>query len=260
MGHKLFKNLMIATLLVVFCISSTLLVIYLLDYQKNKELYNESVEEFTDTNSENDPSEENPFFGLSEDQVAVVNTKVDFDALAAVNNEVVAWIIVPKTPINYPVLRGQSNQKYLTLAYDGSYNSLGSIFMDYRNSADLSDNNTIIYGHNTKNKSMFGSLNDFVNQDVFDAARYIYVFTPEKVAIYEIFSTYITDAYSDSYQLQFDGDDSYVDFLQKMQSQSLFKTGVELSGEDKIITLSTCTSSNDRLERIVVHGKLIVSL
>lgn len=255
-AKKLFKNISIVLLLIVFFVSATLLVVHFLDYQKNKELYEESIQDYTDTPAEADPEES--VTELTEEQLSTLNTEIDFDALVSVNNEVIGWIIVPNTPINYPVLRGTDNQKYLTMAYDGSYNSLGSIFMDYRNSADFSDSHTIIYGHNTKNKSMFGSLNDFANQDFFEKAGYIYVFTPEEAIIYEVFSAYITDAYSDSYQLKFEEEGSYFDFIKKIEMQSLFETAVKLENENQIITLSTCTSSNDKRERIVVHGKRII--
>jgi sortase B len=255
-ARKIFKNITIILLLIVFFVSATLLVVHFLDYQKNKELYEESIQEYTDTPAEPDPEES--VTELTQEQLSILNTDIDFDALQAVNSEVIGWIIVPNTPITYPVLRGTDNQKYLTHAYDGSYNSLGSIFMDYRSSADFSDSHTIIYGHNTRNKSMFGSLNDFVNQDYFENATYIYVFTPEEAIIYEVFSAYITDAYSDSYQLKFEEEGSYFDFIKKIEAQSLFETTVELENEDQIITLSTCTSSNDKRERIVLHGKRIV--
>lgn len=257
MRKQLFINISIAVLLVIFCISATLLIIQKLDYQNNDKLYTESIQEFTDIDTEAKPKVEEPIPDSNEEIIPVLEVKIDFDALESVNKDTIGWILIPNTPINYPLVQGTDNQKYLTHAYNGSYSKLGSIFMDYRNSADFSDGNTVIYGHNTKNKSMFGSLHDFGKQEFFDQTRYIYVFARDETIIYEVFSAYITDAYSDSYQFRFAEEESFSNYLMKVESQSIFKTAIELNNEDEIITLSTCTSSGNQSERFLIHGRRI---
>ena len=106
--------------------------------------------------------------------------KVDFDLLRAQNEDVIAWIYCPDTPINYPIVQSSNNEHYLRRLLDGSYNISGTLFMDFRNSADFSDWNSIIYGHNIKNDSMFGTLPLYEEQSYFDEHPVMYLLTPEK--------------------------------------------------------------------------------
>jgi len=88
---------------------------------------------------------------------------VDFDELKKINSNVVGWIVIEDTQVNYPIVQGKDNSYYLNHSFDKSWNSLGSIFMDYRSSNDFSDYNTFIYGHHTKNGSMFGELYKYMD-------------------------------------------------------------------------------------------------
>ena len=90
---------------------------------------------------------------------------MDFTALREVNPEVVGWILIPGSPVSYPLMQGADNEKYLNTTWRGTRSSVGSIFMEHLNRADLSDFNTIIYGHRTANKSMFGSLKNYAKQE-----------------------------------------------------------------------------------------------
>ena len=106
--------------------------------------------------------------------------QVDFDALFAKSQDIIGWLYCPDTPINYPVVQAADNEYYLHRLLDDRNNSGGTLFVDYRNSSDLSDWNSIIYGHNMRNDSMFGSLTDYKSQSYFDAHPEIFLLTPER--------------------------------------------------------------------------------
>ncbi|MDR2035741.1 MAG: class B sortase [Coriobacteriales bacterium] len=106
--------------------------------------------------------------------------RFDWDALRALNPEVVAWIIVPGTNINYPVVQGADNSYYLYHLFDASYSGTGSIFADFEGSKTLDGQHNIIYGHNMFDGSMFSDIFLYTNQDYFDDHRVLYLCTPEK--------------------------------------------------------------------------------
>ena len=120
--------------------------------------------------------------------------RVDFDALREKNDDVVAWIYCPDTPINYPVVQAADNEAYLHRLLDGSKNSAGTLFMDFRNSSDFSDWNSVIYGHNMKNGSMFGTLMDYKTQSYFDAHPKVFLLTPEQDYVVKIVAGFVTPA------------------------------------------------------------------
>ena len=134
-------------------------------------------------------AQQNAYSGLEEyaevddnANLALSDLKVDWDGLRAINPDIVAWVYVPGTPINYPVVQGSDNQEYLHKAFDGSTGwlaSAGTIFLDASNTSDLSDRNNALYGHHMNDGSMFASLADFEDQDTFDSHRDIYVLTPQ---------------------------------------------------------------------------------
>lgn len=115
---------------------------------------------------------------------------VDWESLLAVNPDIVGWIFAEGVDISYPVLQGSDNEYYLKHTLEGDYNFAGSIFMDYQNEPDLSDCNTIIYGHNMKNGSMFGSLKKYSNEDAYAVDPYFWILTPDANYRYEIQSAY----------------------------------------------------------------------
>jgi sortase B len=180
---------------------------------------------------------------------------IDFERLRQINAESVGWIYIPDTNISYPLMRGEDNEKYLVRAYDDSYSGGGSIFLDYRNAADLSDRHSIIYGHNMQDDSMFGQLSEFSRQDYVDAHPYVYLLTQDRTLKYRIFSVYITSADYNSYELDFSGDEDYAGYLTQLESYSWLDTGHTPDADDPAITLSTCV--NDKSRRRVIHAALV---
>ncbi len=182
---------------------------------------------------------------------------VDFAQLKAINPEVVGWIIVDDTDISYPVVHGPDNDKYLKTAFDGTKNNSGSIFMNAYNNSDFSDQNTLIYGHHMRNGSMFGELMNFEDPNYLDVHRGFTIYTEAGALRYEIFAAYVTYSASFVYTDHFEFSWDFYDFIQKSLAASILDMGVEVTEQDKIVTLSTCTSRGNRAERFVVQGKLI---
>lgn len=172
---------------------------------------------------------------------------IDFEFLKRTNSDTVGYIMVSGLDINYPVVKTNDNNFYLSHSFDKSKNVGGWVFMDYRNSANLQDKNTIIYGHNMKDGSMFGRLKQLKNSD----SDTIYYYINDVKYTYKIFSIY--DIEEEDYYITtlFDCGNAYTEFLNKVKSRSIKEYSYEPSISDNILTLSTCSSSN---KRFVVHA------
>lgn len=180
---------------------------------------------------------------------------VDFDALEAINEDVVAWVYVEGTNINYPVVQGDDNQHYVSYMIDGSYNGAGSIFMDYRNEADLTDRHTILYGHNMKNGSMFADISNYRDQEYYGEHPTGMVMTPGGNYQFEIVAGYVASLADAAWQLDFYDDEDALDWVQDAVGRSGFVSSYTPQPGDKFITLSTCSYEfNDA--RFVLVGVL----
>lgn len=178
---------------------------------------------------------------------------VDFASLKAVNEDVVGWLYVEALGISYPIVQGKDNNQYLHTTYEGTYNFAGSIFIDFENSNDFKDPNTIVYGHNMKNGSMFGILKRIVTEDGYSASPYFWILTPTHNYRYAIFSAYTTQLNSDTYTLFKKHDKEYGEYLVSMKKKSEINTGETNPVQtDSIVTLSTCTGNS--ATRFVVQG------
>lgn len=166
---------------------------------------------------------------------------VDFDALLAINPDVVAWIYIEGTNINYPVVQGTDNEYYLKYLLDGTYNDAGTIFLDYRNENDLSDYNSILYGHHMNNGSMFNQITKYKDQTFYDEHPVCLIMTPNGNYRLEFFAGYITDMNDQAWKMEFESDEEYAQWLNDAISKSLFTSIVEPAAQDRVVTLSTCT-------------------
>ncbi len=181
--------------------------------------------------------------------------EVDFAALQAINDDVVGWIYLEGTKINYPIVRGSDNDYYLTHLYDGTGNGSGSIFMDYRAAADFSSPNTPIYGHRMNNGSMFAQVANYSNLQFFNEHPTILILTPEKNYKMQVFSAYVAADSAASWDYEFANDEAFADWLQTAKSKSYFDNDVIPEVTEKVVTLSTCTYEFDNA-RFIVHGVL----
>lgn len=178
---------------------------------------------------------------------------VDFTELSKINDEVVAWIKVPETSVNYPVVKHKDNSYYLTHSYDKSFNYAGWIYTDYRNDIDDLVSNNIIYGHGRVDGSMFGSLRDLINKD--GSEKLVYISTPYNNYIFQVFSIYRIMNTNDYLYTGYDNNDKFLSFIDLIKNRSLVKyDDLEIEPSDKILTLATCY---DTREKFVVHAKMI---
>lgn len=178
---------------------------------------------------------------------------VDFEALQKVNPDVVGWIYQKDTIINYPIMRGSDNDQYLHSDINKKYSVSGSIFMDYRNSGDFSDFNTIVYGHHMHDGSMFKSLRGYTKEtDYYKDHKTFELITPDKKYHLQIVSAFITPATSEAYTYSFNNIADKQAFLNYAVKNSKISTGVTATTDDKIITLSTCAYDYDEARYVVV--------
>lgn len=179
-----------------------------------------------------------------------------FETLLKKNNDTVGWIQINNTKVNYPVVQADSNSYYLNRDYFKKKNSMGWIFMDYRNNIENLDRNTIIYGHNIKQGIMFGTIKNMMNKSWYSNAnnQLITFNTLNKNMKWKIFSLYQINETEDYLKTEFESDDDYMNFLNMLKNRSKNNFNVELTPESKILTLSTCFSHTTRH---VVHAVLV---
>ena len=189
-----------------------------------------------------------------EKTLPVLKNPIDFTQLLSVNSDIVGWLRIRALDISYPVVQGKDNDYYLHRTFEKTDNCAGGLFVNSYNMGDFTDQNTIIYGHNMKNGSMFGKLKNFNDPEVFKKSRYFWIFTPDFIYQYRIFSASVVDKTGLTYQISFT-DDEFDQFISRAYSNSVVDNqGVTVTKEDRIVTLSTCTG--DDSTRFVVMGKL----
>lgn len=191
-----------------------------------------------------------------EPEAAPVNIPIDFASLQAQNPDVYAWITVPGTNIDYPILESATdNSYYLSHTIDGTESPEGSIFTENYNSKDFEDPNTVIYGHNMKNGSMFQNLHNYQDRDFFDNNRDVTIYTPDAIRHYKIFAAYLYDNRHILESFDFSDPWVYKQYLDQIFSirdmNSFIDTDIEVGVGDKIITLSTCYGTQHDVRYLV---------
>ena len=224
---------------IMFTISTIKIINYLKDNSENKQIQKKINKAITIT-----PNKEDKY-------------KVDFNILTKQNNDTVAYLKVNGTNIDYVVVKGTDNDYYLNHNFNKKYNVSGWIFADYHNKFDGSDKNIIIYGHNTMDGSMFGTLKDTLNKDWYENKdnHKIMLVTTKGINYYQVFSTYTIEVEDYYINTTFSTDDDYETFLKRLKFRSIYPYEVNISKTDKILTLSTCTPDGNK--RVVLHAKLI---
>ncbi len=190
------------------------------------------------------------------EEFELVKAKLNY--LKMKNSDLYGWINVGGTNIDYPLVQYTDNDYYLNNDFYGEYLPAGSIFVDYRCDTDLLANrNTVIYGHNMLNGSMFGSIPKYLKKSFFDENRTITLTTPKGVYTYEIFSIYETDMYYSYIKTSFQSDEQFLEFAYRMRDNSIFvQKDLEFNADDRILTLSTCTNGY-YIYRYALQAKLV---
>lgn len=205
---------------------------------------------------------------------------IDFEGLMEINDDIVGWIEMEAIDVFYPVMQYHNNEYYLYRTFKKVNNKAGSLFVDYRNDPNFTDKNTIIYGHNMRNGSMFGQLKAYLEQpkktdtadedqvpipdgealapedlSAYEKSPYFWIYTPEYIYKYEIYSVAEVDEHSKDYDKVFETEEDFQKFIDRTVGQSRIETGVSLDLTDSVVTLSTCTAAHE--ERLIVQGKRV---
>ena len=244
---------LLAVFLLTFVVSGGLLLHVLLEYEKADEFYTALQEEVVEKAVIPPPvngEETSP-----EKETASAPVTVNFEKLLKKNRDVVGWIYSEDTVISYPVVQAKDNKTYLHKSLDGSYLRSGTVFIDYRNKAVGEDKNYLIYGHDMRNDSMFGSLSEYKKQKYYEAHPVMYYLTSEGVYRIELAIGAVVETGEMIYHTNPD-QEAFAKYLAKLKSKSTFRSDVELTTEDRIVTLSTCSYEFDNARYIVI-GKLV---
>ena len=190
-----------------------------------------------------------------------VEIPIDFAALQQQNPDVYAWIQVPGTEVDYPILQSSNdNTAYLNHTIDGEEKKEGAIFTENYNTKTFEDPNTVIYGHDMKNGSMFQSIHKYMDRSFFDNNRDIVIYMPNQIFRYKIFAAYLTDNRHLLMNYNFWSKDEYQQYLNSIFSMrdmnAFIDTSMEVTNEDKIITLSTCYAGIST-QRYLVQAVLV---
>lgn len=266
LSNKFIPTVTITLSLITYLLSVFVLTRWYVQNERSKKFANSLFEDILAINEETTDTS-NIYEDISKEQPQQNNTNetttntnyinVNLNYYQSINKETVAWIKVNGTNVNYPVVQHKDNSFYLEHDFYQRKTNIGWIFADYRDKFKTFNNNTIIYGHNLVNRTMFGQIpyllrkNWFKNQN----NQYIKLSTSTNNTIWQIFSVYKTPPSIDYLQSNFNSIETYENFLKKIKNKSQQKFDTQLDYTDKIITLSTCDDIGT--SRIVVHAKLI---
>lgn len=251
-------SIILVAAICVFCYAAYNLLHIYMEYKKGTDEYNEIAQMAVISRDPDEEAKDGNLVDMQENDTLKPPMEIDFKTLKSVNDDVIGWIYVEALPdINYPVVQGADNNTYLHMTYEKNYNFAGTIFVDYENSRDFSDCNTLVYGHNMKNGSMFAQLKKFTqSEETYKKSRYFWIFTPEASYRYEIIAAYTTAVDSATYTLFKGPGEEFLGYLDKIRGFSELKIDPEskdLNIKDKIVTLSTCTGNE--ATRYVVQGR-----
>ena len=254
---KLVLVLLCLVFLCVFGFSAYKIISTLNGYKVAEENYNAMSQQYvTTTETTPKPSPADGEEAKEEEETEVSPISVDFAALQAENPEAAGWIYCPNTVINYPIAHTEDNFTYLDHLLNGQYNANGTIFIDCQDAPDFSGKNTRVYGHNMNDGSMFASLRNYRDAEYYPEHPCLYISTPDKNFRLDLFAGLVTEPDSYVYATQFNEDEQFLAYIESAKAESTFKSDVEVSIDDQIVVLSTCTYEFDDA-RYVVIGKLV---
>lgn len=239
----------------VFSFSAYKIISTLNGYKQAEKAYNNMSQQFVSTSTVTPTPVPSGGVGDGIDP-EVSPISVDFEALRAQSTDAVGWIYSPDTPINYPIAYTDNNFYYLDHILGEEYNANGTIFIDCKCASDFSDKNTLVYGHNMNDGSMFASLRNYRDESYYPEHPVIYISTPKVNYRLDLIAGFVTEPTSFAYANTFDETEQFMHYIETIKSMSTFKSDVEVGPDDKVVTLSTCTYEiNDG--RYVVVGKLV---
>ena len=240
---KKFKNSIITALLLVIFIFCGYKIVHKFYTDSRAEATYSELRELNEDNNSNS--------GQSEEQ------KEDLkENLSHINEDFKFWITVDNTDLEYPVLQSEDNDYYLKRDINKQTTSAGAIYLDYRDDVDYSQN-LILYGHNMKNGTMFAPIIKYKSEDFWKQNNKIRIYNGPYEYVYEVYAVCAVDADTFDYlYVDFETQEDFLSYVNKIKDKALYKTDMEISENDKIITLSTC-SYEYKNGRTFVQGKLV---
>ena len=256
--------LLFMVLLAIFVFCFIRLICWTKDNKVSKEILedvNELVEVKEETTDEAKKEEDETKILASDPYWDFINTSflsIDYSKLREKNKDIIGWVKVNSTNINYPVVQYSDNEYYLTHDLYRNYNGGGWVFLDYRNKNDFNNKNSIIYAHGRENKTMFGTLKNILNKE-WSQNKDNYVIKTSSLSgsyVWQVFSVYKTPNTNDYIKTNFNADSEYQTFLNLITKRSIYNFNTNATINNKILTLSTCFDDNSK---VVLHAKLIKS-
>lgn len=247
--------------LVIVLVALIALGILLYSYKQARDTYNElAIQAKTSTSSgDRDIGQNDESDPEAAEVIDPVDIPVDFEFLKGENQDIIGWIQVDGTQIDYPVLYDTTyNRYYLRHNFKGTNTAYGSIFVLGENADDFTDFNTVVYGHNMLDRSMFAQLHQFRKQEFFDSHGQIIIYTPDRKLTYQVFAAYRTDNLNIILNNDFSTEElrtQYIEGIYAQESLANFKLEYEVTASDRIVTLSTCIGNP--AYRYVVQGVLV---
>ena len=251
--------------LIVLIVSLAAVVVSGINVFRLSREYQKGINEYQQLESYASVKEEAPVQEVSteaeeteEESLIPVSVDIQYDELKKINEDFAGWLYYEPLDISYPIVRGNDNDYYTHYTFEGEKNSSGAIFMDFLNKTDCSDYNTIVYGHNMRNGTMFGSLKKMLNDSsIQEENPDFYVFTEDKAYMYEIFAVYLTQADSRTYDL-IRNEEEQQGFLDYVDETATWRSDKVVSASDKVMTLSTCHGLHSN-NRTIILGVLVAS-
>lgn len=244
---KIVRNILLLVLIFIFLFS----FINLFRWIK----YNRQASNMAKTLKEDCFSENIEIENIRNDNNSNVNkifqNPIDFNALKEINEDVIGWIRIENTDIDYPIVQAKDNDYYLHRDINKKYSTCGWIFMDYKNTNSFIDKNTVLYGHNIKSGIMFYDLQKILDNKLGTNIT-IEIFTPEEKLEYRVYSSYLEEPEDYAIKSNLVEESDVQDYIKEMLGRSSILYNIVPDKTDKLITLSTCDSSGKN--RIIIHG------
>ncbi|HLR23027.1 MAG TPA: class B sortase [Pseudogracilibacillus sp.] len=251
-GKKIISKLITILCLVLFIYAGYGLFDIGMDYYKNRKMMHNIQDTFYQ-----EVSNEKEELNTAQSSKEMTEVRPGFESLQEINEDIVGWITINDTQIDYPVLQSDDNLQYLDTNYDNKLSRAGSIFLDYRNQVEDFDRNVIVYGHRMKDGSMFQHLSKFMDEEFFENHRTFQFDTLYNRYEAEVFAVYNTLTDFNYIQTDFENDEEYEQLLEDIKNESRYDTDIQVEKDDRIITLSTCDYELDQEKgRLVVQAKL----
>ena len=259
------KKWLSGVLAVICIVSGGLYLGYVQDFRSGDDAYEAAMEAALQPQQEEiipavspEKTSDEPYWApvpVTDDPNMEEMAKKNLTSLRQTNEDVVAWIWIPDSRISYPVMQGEDNDFYLNHTWQKKENAVGSIFLEHRNNPDLTDFNTILYGHNMNDGSMFAAIRRYNTQWYWERHPYVYLVTEQGVFRYEVFSAYESSTEGTAYGLSFHQSETKATFLSTAIRLSAADQGIRPELTDRVLTLSTC-SGHGYSSRWVVHARL----